>query len=227
MSDKPVLAKSPTTAGETWSIDAHAPLQAMLDSPECPPLLRQTLSGTLAWQTRNETPIHKALTSHRIAPQWVAALLALGATVTIREGDSSIEVPFETLTQRQAEKKVSSLHIREKGVRWSEAHVARTPADEPIVAAVAAVTLDDGVVRQARVALTGVWSKPASLAKAAAQLVGNPLDAEHIRAVADAVQKQVTPKGDFLGSEEYRRAMAGVLTRRALAGCQRQGAKDE
>lgn len=227
MSEKQVLAKPPTAAEEPWSIDAHAPLQAMLDSPECPLLLRQTLSGALSWQTRNETPIHKALTSHRIAPQWVAALLALGATVTIEEDDGSIEVPFETLTRRQAEKKASSLHIRGEEVKWGEAHVARTPADEPIVAAIAAVALDNGIVRQARVALTGVWSKPASLAEAAAQLVGNPLGAEHIQAVADAVEKEVAPKGDFLGSAEYRRAMAGVLTRRALAECQRQEADNE
>jgi carbon-monoxide dehydrogenase medium subunit len=220
-------ATSIPVVGKPWSIKADTPLQAILDASECPPLLRQTLTNTLSWQTRNETPISKALISHRIAPQWVAALLALGATVTIREGDSSTEVPFETLTQRQAEKKVSSLHIREKGVRWGEARVARTPADEPIVAAIAAVKMDNDIVRQARVALTGVWSKPVDLATAAAQLVGNPLNAEHIQAVANAVEKEVTPKGDFLGSEEYRRAMAGVLTRRALAGCQRQEADNE
>jgi CO/xanthine dehydrogenase FAD-binding subunit len=36
------------------------------------------------------------------------------------------------------------------------------------------------------------------------------------------VEEEVTPRGDFLGSEEYRRAMAGVLTRRALEQCRLQ-----
>jgi CO/xanthine dehydrogenase FAD-binding subunit len=89
------------------------------------------------------------------------------------------------------------------------------------------VETDNGVVRQARVALTGAWSEPVGLAEAAAQLVGEPLDEKHIQAVADAVEKEVTPKGDFRGSEEYRRAMAGVLTRRALEACWRQEAGDE
>jgi CO/xanthine dehydrogenase FAD-binding subunit len=40
-----------------------------------------------------------------------------------------------------------------------------------------------------------------------------------IRAVATAVEDEVEPEGDFRGSEEYRRAMAGVLTRRALEQC--------
>jgi hypothetical protein len=45
-------------------------------------LLRQTLTGAISWQTRNEKSIRQALTSPPVAPQWVAALLALRATVT-------------------------------------------------------------------------------------------------------------------------------------------------
>jgi CO/xanthine dehydrogenase FAD-binding subunit len=37
--------------------------------------------------------------------------------------------------------------------------------------------------------------------------------------VANAIEGEVAPEGDFRGSEEYRRAMAGVLTRRALEQC--------
>ncbi len=127
---------------EMWSVVADAPLQSVLDSPECPPLLRQTLTGVLSWQTRNETPVRRALTSPRIAPQWVAALLALGATVTVEGDAGSAEVPLEVLLQRKAEGRVSALYVGVGGVMWGEAHVARTPADEPIVAAVAVVEMD-------------------------------------------------------------------------------------
>jgi CO/xanthine dehydrogenase FAD-binding subunit len=224
MNDKQVIAANPAGAGEVWSVDADAPLQSALDSPGCPPLLRQTLTGVLSWQTRNETPIRRALTAPRVAPQWVAALLALGATVTV-EGDAGpAEVSLESLLQRRAEGRASALHVRVGGLRWGEAHIARTPADEPIVAAVAVVeaaetAVDYGVVHHARIALTGVWPEPVRLAEAPAQLVGGALDEAGIRAVAEAVEKEVAPRGDFLGSEEYRRAMAGVLTRRALEGC--------
>ena len=214
---------------ETWSVVADAPLQSVLDSPECPPLLRQALTGVLSWQMRNETPVRSALTSPRIAPQWVAALLALGATVTVERDAGSAEAPLEALLQRKTEGRVSALHVGvgglpsasggPGGVRWGEAHVARTPADEPIVAAVAVVEMDAGTVCQARVALTGVWPQTVHLAAAPAQLAGGPLDESSIRAVAEAVEKEVAPKGDFLGSEEYRRAMAGVLTRRVLEQC--------
>jgi len=212
---------------EMWSIDADVPLQSVLDSPECPPLLCQTLTGVLSWQTRNEKSVRQALTSLRVAPQWVAALLALGAMV-IMEGDTgAAETPLEALLQRRAEGKVSTLHVMVVGVKCGEAHVARTPADDPIVAAVAVVEIDGDVVRQARVALTGVWPELVRLAEAPAQLIGGPLDEERIRTVAEAVEKEVAPKGDFLGSKEYRQAMAGVLTLRALEKCLDQEMEDE
>ena len=185
---------------EMWSVVADAPLQSVLDSPECPPLLRQTLTGVLSWQTRNETPVRRALTSPRIAPQWVAALLALGATVTV-EADESI---------------VAAVAVVEMD--------APSTGSPPRVLAVAG---QGGLVRQARVALTGVWPQTVHLAAAPAQLVGGPLDESSIRAVAEAVEKEVAPKGDFLGSEEYRRAVAGVLTRRAMESCLHQEAGDE
>jgi carbon-monoxide dehydrogenase medium subunit len=212
---------------ETWSTDADAPLQSVLDSPECPLLLCQTLTGVLSWQTRNEKSVRQALTSPRVAPQWVATLLALGAMVTMEGDTGAAETPLEALLQRRAEGKVSTLHVMVGGVKCGEAHVARTPADDPIVAAVAVVEIDGDVVRQARVALTGVWPEPVRLAEAPAQLIGSPLDEERIRTVAEAVEKEVTPKGDFLGSKEYRQAMAGVLTRRALEKCLDQEMEDE
>jgi carbon-monoxide dehydrogenase medium subunit len=209
------------------SIDADAPLQAVLDSPECPPLLRQTLTGAISWQTRNEKSVRQALTSPRVAPQWVAALLALGATVTVEGETGPADIPLGAMLQRRAEGKVPALHVMVRGVRWGEAHVARTPADDPIVAAVAVVEIVGDIVRQARVALTGVWPEPVRLAEAPAQLIGGPLDEERIRAAAEAVEEEVAPRGDFRGSEEYRLAMAGVLTRRALEKCLDQGVGDE
>ena len=212
---------------KTWSVDAAAPLQSVLDSPECPPLLRQTLTGAIFWQIRNEVSIGRSLRAPRIAPKWIAALLALGATVTIERDDGAAEMPLDTLTQRRSGEKISALHIpypRESGIKWAEATVARTPADDPIVTVIAAVKTEASIVRQVRIALTGAWPEAARLAESADRLLGNPFDETHIQETAQAVEKEIAPKGDFLGSEEYRRAMAGVLVRRALQECQRQEA---
>jgi putative selenate reductase molybdopterin-binding subunit len=195
-----------------WPIDVNESLQSVFDDPACPQALRQMLAGALSWQVRNETPVRKALASPRIAPRWVAALLALGAKVTTEGG----EKPLAEADVAEA----YMLQVDFDGVRLGEAHVARTPADEPIVAAIAAVKMDGGIVQETRVALIGVWSETVRLAEAAAQLVGGSLDVEHIQRMAQAVEQEVMPKGDFRGSEEYRRAMAGVVTRRALSSLQ-------
>lgn len=220
MNERQTSAADPAGAREPWTVDADMPLQSFLEWPGCPPLLRDTLNGVLSWQTRIEIPVRRALTSPRLAPQWVAALLALGATVTTEGDDGPAEIALEAML-RHRDRNVSALHVPPGGpdLRLGEADVARTPADAPIVAVFAAVELADAVVRQARVALSGVWPEPARLAASPTQLEGGPLDDAHIQAVAAALVEEVAPKGDFLGSEEYRRAMAGVLTRRALASC--------
>ncbi|HET91522.1 MAG TPA: hypothetical protein ENN99_12420 [Chloroflexi bacterium] len=208
---------------ETWSIDTDTPLQAVLDSPDCPPLLHHSLIGPLSWQARNETSLRTTLKSPRVAPQWIAALLALGAAVTIEGEDGQpVQVTLEEVVQRRTRSQAMALHIPTKGLRWGEARVVRTPADEPIVAATAVVEMKNDIVQQARVALTGAGSEPARLAEPAALLAGGPLNADRIQAVAAAVEAAVEPTGDFMGSAEYRRAMAGVLTRRALEQCQSQ-----
>jgi len=209
-----------------WSVEGDASLQSVFESPTCPPLLRQTLAGVLSWQTRSATSVRSALGASRLASQWVAALLALGATGAVArapEGDAGPEeVPLEALLENRIGEEVKVLRVRLAGKYWGEDRVARTPVDEPIVSAIAAVEIEDGVVHQSRLALTGVWSEPVRLAEAAARLVGGPLDKNCIRKVAQAVTKEVAPEGDFLGSEEYRRAMAAVTTRRALERCLRQ-----
>lgn len=217
------LSTDQAGAGKVWSIAVDESLQAALDRPDMPPLLRQALTGVLSWQARNETLVRRTLTSPRLAPQWAAALLALGATVTVEGETGPSEVPLEALLERRPAGEISTLRVPLGGPErsWGESRVARTPADEPIVAAVAVVETSQGVVRQIRIALTGVWSEPVRLAQAPAQFVGDRLDLTIIQAVAEAVEREVAPQGDFLGSQEYRRAMAGVTTRRALEACVR------
>ncbi len=211
-----------------WCVSADASLQAVLDDPACPPLLSQILTSIHSWQIRNETTVARTLRASQLMPHWVAALLALGAVVAVEGDDGAKEVELSALThgvgiaRSPASGDVTALCVpRQAGARWGEAHVARTPSDDPIVAALAFVRTGDGVVQEARVALTGVSSRPVYLLDAPSALLGQALDQERIRAVASAVEDEVHPKGDYLGSEVYRQAMAGVVTRRALEACAR------
>ncbi len=96
------------------------------------------------------------------------------------------------------------------------AHVGRTPRDRPIVCAAACVDVDGEICREVRLALGGVGRHPLRARNAEEFLQGRPLTPENIREAAERAAFSLNPPGDFRGSPEYRRAMAGVLVRRAL-----------
>jgi CO/xanthine dehydrogenase FAD-binding subunit len=78
--------------------------------------------------------------------------------------------------------------------KTASARVARTPADRPIVAALARLD-DDGKIR---LALCGVDNTP---------VLVDP----------DNVKAAINPPHDFRGSKEYRRQMAATLTQRVMS----------
>jgi CO/xanthine dehydrogenase FAD-binding subunit len=57
-----------------------------------------------------------------------------------------------------------------------------------------------------------------------AGLTGQLFEAAALQAAVETVQAQADPPGDFRGSPEYRRAMAGLVTRRALEKAWEQAA---
>ena len=96
-------------------------------------------------------------------------------------------------------------------------HVGRTPRDRPIVCAAASVLLKEGVCEAAQLAMGGVAERPVRAPKAEQLLRGQPLTPEVLEQAAAVAVERLSPAGDFRGSGEYRREMAGTLARRALA----------
>jgi CO/xanthine dehydrogenase FAD-binding subunit len=209
-------------------LGAYVSLQTLYESPDIPDLLHRSLNGALNWQARNEHTGIKVVLSPNLAPQFVAALLAWGARALFGDEEGELaDYLNRTLTHDNHFSGIR-LPVHVPGRVWGESHVARTPADEPIVTAIAVVDLiedpDEGshsVVRQARLALTGAWREHARLAESAKLLVGKTLSDDTIRQVTAAVEQEVSPRDDFLGSTEYRRSMAAVLTQRALEYCKK------
>lgn len=201
-------------------LNAGASLQDVYQASGIPDLLASTLGGTLSWQFRNENTVLRVLQSPTLAPRFVAALLALGARVLSGEDE---EQPLADYLERSEARDVpaSAIHMSTEvpGRVWGEACVSRTPADQPIVTAVAVLDLTNGEVRQARLALAGTWRGPVGLAGSVESLVGGPLDEKRISEVTEAVEREVEPRSDYRGSADYRRALAAVLARRSLEDC--------
>jgi len=100
------------------------------------------------------------------------------------------------------------------GAAWIE--VARRHGDYALAGVAAVVVLDGDVVREARLALTGVDAVPVRATEAEQLLAGARLTTESMGAAAAAVRRRVEPHTDIHATAAYRRHVAGVLTVRAL-----------
>ena len=102
---------------------------------------------------------------------------------------------------------------------YAFAELARRRGDYALVGVAARVTLDRrGRCQAARITLFSVGDGPVLAAAAAAMLDGQEPSLEAMRAAADAAaQRDIDPPSDIHASAAYRRRLAAVLTRRALA----------
>jgi aerobic carbon-monoxide dehydrogenase medium subunit len=88
-----------------------------------------------------------------------------------------------------------------------------------IVGVAAALDVKDGVVQSARLGLTGAGSHATRMTNVEEALAGQPLSAKTIESAAGLAGAGMQDlNADIYASEDYRRAMIPVFTRRALAG---------
>jgi CO/xanthine dehydrogenase FAD-binding subunit len=102
------------------------------------------------------------------------------------------------------------------GTGWGFEEVARRHGDFALAAVAATLTVADGAITQARIAMTGVDETPKRADDAEAMLTGKALDPALRDAAIDAVRGCVTPNTDLHASADYRRHLVGVLAGRAL-----------
>jgi aerobic carbon-monoxide dehydrogenase medium subunit len=93
----------------------------------------------------------------------------------------------------------------------------RTAQAWSIVAVAAAVRVAGGSIAEARVGLTNMGPTPVRARAVEQALVGAPATAEAIRAAAAHAADGTAPPSDASADAGYRRHLAGVLTRRAVA----------
>ncbi len=78
------------------------------------------------------------------------------------------------------------------------------------------------VIANAGIGLFGLGGIPIAAVEAQSLLVGNPTSDDLFAAAADAVMRNIDPMPDNHATAQYRRHVAGVLTRRALADATNQ-----
>ncbi len=206
-----------------WKSPAPGPTShAAKDTP-----LRIVAAGARRWGgsvQRNRATLGGALVAAAANDPLVVALLACDARLLLcsRAGYRTLSLA-EFIPDRQqllaAPALITDVVVPLPPGRltgYALADVARTPADAPIVVAAAAISVAYGACIHARLALGGIAPLPVRLPEVEALLAGQPLTADLLAAAAARAAELVHPTGDFRGSTEYRKAMAGVLAERAL-----------
>ena len=95
-------------------------------------------------------------------------------------------------------------------------HGRRVEMELATVGVAVTLTLEHGRCKAIRIVLAAVAPTPLRARRAEAVLRGQPLGAALIEEAAQTALAESRPIGDVRGSADYRRAMVGVLTRRAI-----------
>ena len=105
---------------------------------------------------------------------------------------------------------------------WGFGEVARRSGDFALAAATATLTSRDGMIAEARIAMTGIDETAKRASEAEALLNGRKLTNDLFEAAIAAVRAGVNPPTDLHASSDYRRHLVGVLAGRALADAWRR-----
>jgi CO/xanthine dehydrogenase FAD-binding subunit len=96
--------------------------------------------------------------------------------------------------------------------------IARRHGDFALVGVAVALKVDEsGACRDPRIVLSGVGGTPVRARQAEAALDGNVPSAELLAEIERAVHQEVTPPSDVHATADYRKRVAGVIARRAVA----------
>ncbi|MBB5220310.1 xanthine dehydrogenase small subunit [Amaricoccus macauensis] len=151
------------------------------------------------------------------------ALIALGATVTLRKGAERRTLPLEAYfiaygkQDREPGEFVEALHVPKPAAGSLDAAYKVSKRREEDISAVACgfhVELDGNRVKVARLAYGGMAATPKRAAAAEAALIGRPWALDTVAAAEAAIVQDFQPLSDWRASAGYRARVAANLLRR-------------
>jgi aerobic carbon-monoxide dehydrogenase medium subunit len=186
-------------------------------------LIAKAITHLADAQVRHRGTFGGALAHADPAGDLGAPTLALGATFVVQGSGGTRSVPaseffvdlFETAISD--DEILTEVHVP-KRAGWGASYekFVRVAHQWPIVAVAAAVRMEGDTIAEARIGLTNMGSTPLRAEAAEQALVGQPATAEGVAAAAAAAADGTNPPSDLNGDADYRRHLAGVLTRRAV-----------
>ena len=205
-----------------WRIGAMTHHTELERTPELG--LAAQAAGTIAdRQVRNRGTIGGSLAHGDPASDLPAVMLAYGAEVTVQGQSGQRRVAAADLFQNYMETDLAPDEVLTEvrlpaldGYGFGYEKFSRRSEDWAMVAVSALVRAEGGQCADVRVGLTNMGSVPLRASAVEEALRGRPLDAASIAAAAEQAAEGTDPPADLNASEDYKRHLARVLTKRAL-----------
>lgn len=177
-------------------------------------------------QVRNRGTTCGSLAHADVAADQPGAALALGATMLAQSSSGTREIPaseffVDTLTSALEPNEIlTAVHIPKAGPGEGSAYdkLGRRGgrSDYAIAGAAAWVKMSDGNVADARIALTGVGTRPTLASASAVAVIGTDGSSQAIKEAAAKGADDATIIEDLYGSVEYKTHLTKVYVARAL-----------
>jgi len=187
------------------------------------PMLAEAAAEIGDPQVRNRGTLGGSLAHADPSADYPAVMLALDAEIHIKGPGGARVVKAHDFFQAMftvdlaADEIITAVRFKPvKSAAYAKLH--QRASHFAIVGVAAALDVSKGVIQSARVGLTGASSHATRLTDVEQALAGKPLSKDSFEAAARAAGKDLADiNSDLHASEDYRRAMIPVFTKRALA----------
>ncbi len=194
------------------------------------PILKDTSEVIADPLVRNKATVGGNIAHGDPANDHPATMLAMNAEVMVKgpsgpmtDGERTVAIDDffvgPLMTALGHNEILTEIRIPEPATNSGAAYIKmeRKVGDYAIAGVAASVTLDGGNCTSAGIALTNVGPTPVRATAAQDALTGKALSDEAIAGAATLASEAAQPVADHRGSEDYKCAVVGALTKRAIA----------
>jgi carbon-monoxide dehydrogenase medium subunit len=173
---------------------------------------------------RNRGTVVGSLTHADPQGDWGSALMAAGAQLEVVSSGGTRTIPLDELfqgpftTSLAPNEIATAVQVPDPGGRAGGTYLKleRKVGDFATVGVAVHLSMDNGTVGRAGIALTGVGPKNLRAEAAEQALAGAELNDETIQNAAELAAEAAQPRSDNRGSADYKRSVVRVFTERGL-----------
>ena len=207
------------------ALTTHAELLASEPLRTVLPIVHQAADLIADPQVRNRGTIGGSLANADPAADWPAVIVALKGELELAGPTGNRQVAARDFfvdimtTALEPEEVLVAIHIPypNAGAQFRYRKIRHPASGYAVVGVAVALRLQDGIVSEATIAITGATGRAFAADSASAHLIGKPLSSENIASAALLASEQAECLSDHYASADYRKHLVKTEASRALA----------